>query len=156
MLGVARKTPEVDEKLDELRALVTEGEDEVAPRKKTDRRSMLKMAGAALLGAAGAVAVRAVPAAAADGGNMLIGCTNLETSTTNLAGAATNGQDALAARGGIGVRGSVTSGVGVDGVVTTGTGVQGSATTGTAAKFHTNSLSTSGYDVQLGSVNPAT
>lgn len=170
---MGRKTPKADEQLDDLRALVADGNEEVAPRKKTDRRAMLKMAGAALLGAAGAVAVRAVPAAAADGGNMLIGCTNLGTSTTNLSSSATINQDAFAARGGVGLHGdgnaSTTTaeigvlgtsksgaGIGVRGSVSGGLGVEGIATTGTAGRFHTNSLSTTGYDVQLGTHNPVT
>src|SRR5260370_6048668 len=132
---------------------------------------MLKMAGAALLAAPGAVAVRAVPAGARDGGNMLIGCPNLETSTTNLSGPATNAQDVLAVRGGVAVHGdgnaSTTTGeigvlgtsksgagIGVRGSVSGGIGVEGIATTGTAGRFHTTSLSTTGYDVEVGTVNP--
>lgn len=54
----------------------------------TDRRSALKLAGAAAAGlAGGAVVAGASPAAAANGENLVLGTTNSATSTTTLTGA---------------------------------------------------------------------
>ena len=50
----------------------------------SSRRRMLKMAGLAVAGAAGAVALRSVPAAAADGGTFTLGQTNKANSSTIL------------------------------------------------------------------------
>jgi hypothetical protein len=175
MLGVGRKTLKADEKdakLDELRELIAGDEAEEAPSTKTDRRGILKLAGGALLGAAGAMAVRAIPAAAASGDYMVTGCVNIETSTTQVSGSNTivglGAQGATGLQGsgnaatpaneigvlgtgksgtGTGVRGQITSGVGVDGIATTGTGVQGTATSGIAGHFTSTA---NGYDVLLG------
>src|SRR6266852_5421976 len=168
MLGVGKKTVQPDEELDDLRGLIAGEDADETPIKKTDRRGILKLAGGALLGAVGAI-----PAAAASGDYMVTGCTNIETTTTNVLGPATDAQDALAGRGGVGIHGdgnaSTTTGeigvlgtsksgagIGVRGSVSGGLGVEGIATTGTAGRFHTNSLSATGYDVQLGTVNPLT
>jgi len=164
MLGVGRKTPkadEKDEKLDELRELIAGDDTDEEPIKKTDRRGILKLAGGALLGAAGAVAARAIPASAATGGYMVIGCLNLETTTTQVSGP--NTIVALGAQGATGVQGQGNaavaanevgvlgtsksgSGTGVRGSVGGGTGVEGLATSGTGGHFQSNS----GYDVLLG------
>ncbi len=173
MLGVGKKTVQPDEELDDLRGLIAGEDADETPIKKTDRRGILKLAGGALLGAAGAIAVRAIPATAASGDYMVTGCTNIETTTTNVLGPATDAQDALAGRGGVGIHGDGNAstnageigvlgtsksgaGIGVRGSVSGGLGVEGIATTGTAGRFHTNSLSATGYDVQLGTVNPLT
>ena len=173
---MGRKKVTSEQSLDELRDLVAETSDVegAADVKKTpDRRGMLKMAGAALLGAAGAAAVRAVPAAAASGDYMITGCVNSETSPTQLSGATSNGSvgfganAAIALKGqgdatttstevgvlgtsksgaGTGVQGQVTSGTGVQGQAGVGVGVQGTSTSGAAGWFQ----ATTGYDVQLG------
>ena len=160
MLGVGRKAPKSDEQLDELRDLIA-GDEEEAPTTKTDRRGILKLAGGALLGAAGAMAVRAIPAAAASGDYMVTGCINIETTTTQVSGS--NTIVALGAQGATGVQGQGNaavvanevgvlgtsksgSGTGVRGTVGGGTGVEGLATTGTGGHFQSNS----GYDLLLG------
>jgi hypothetical protein len=81
-----------NEELDELRELV-ENSPEVGagPASNTQsRRNLLKLAGAALAGAAGAAALRVIPAAASDGQAVLQGCLNLADSTTTLTSPGTN------------------------------------------------------------------
>jgi len=56
--------------------------------KPRSRRALLKLAGAAAAGAAGAVAMRAVPASANTGDFMFVGVINTETTTTDLLPAA--------------------------------------------------------------------
>lgn len=164
---MGKKTIEPEEKLDELRKLVSDvSADDQEPPKKTDRRSMLRMAGAALIGAAGAAAVRVVPASAASGSNMIVGCVNTETSPTQLSGSTTNGTIAFGSNGAIALKGqgaaATTStevgvlgttksgaGTGIQGSSTSGVGVQGTSSTGSAGFF----TSSSGYDVQLGTLN---
>jgi hypothetical protein len=158
-LGKKRVKP--DEQLDELRELVSETAEKVEPRRKTDRRGMLRMAGAAMLGAAGAIAVRAVPAAAASGSYMVTGCVNSETSVTQIS--APNTVIALGAQGNVGLEGvgngataasevgvigtsKSGSGTGVQGSAGGGVGVQGTATSGSAGWFQ----ATTGWDLQLG------
>ena len=88
---MAKKTRKSDDaKLDVLRELVAEGagNGNGAEGKKTDRRAMLRMAGAAVLGAAGMAAVKIVPAAASNGGNMILGNSNGASATTSLGGTA--------------------------------------------------------------------
>ena len=53
--------------------------------KKSTRRQLLKLAGAGLMGAAGAAALKAVPAAAADGDAVLVGSFRFETAGFNTA-----------------------------------------------------------------------
>jgi hypothetical protein len=161
---VGKKTVKPDEELAGLRELVDGVDaDEGGPKKRTDRRGMLKLAGAALLGAAGAAAVRAVPASAASGDYMITGCINVETTPTQVSGSATNGQSALQAQGGIGLHGQGNAstnalavgvlgttknggGTAVQAQETSGVGVQGTATSGSAGWFQ----ATTGWDVQLG------
>ena len=143
--------------LDELRDLVS-GVEEVT-KKKTDRRGMLRMAGGAVLGAAGMAALKIVPASAASGGNFILGCGNATTSDTTLIntggnavgmtvqagihgleGVASGGSNEVGLVGvtksgtGIGVGGQATnsggSGIGVKGQAGSGTGVQGLSSTG--------------------------
>ncbi len=153
---MATKLDDSHETLDDLRQLVGQLEpDGTTPKKKTNRRGILKVAGAALIGAAGMAATRVVPASAATGGNMIIGCSNTASSNTSLTssagtiglsvvqgataiqGTATGGSSEVGVLGvsktgnGKGVAGSATSGVGTGGQATTGIGVQGEATTGT-------------------------
>src|SRR6266446_10055071 len=52
--------------------------------KRSDRRGFLRMGAAAAAGALGWMAVRAVPASAATGGNMLLGCANAAENATTL------------------------------------------------------------------------
>jgi len=158
---VRKKAPKADKQLDELRELVIGSEGEEDSHRKTDRRGILKLAGGALLGAAGAVAVRAIPAAAASGDYMLTGCYNFATTVTQVA--VGNTVTGFEAQGAVGVQGNGNaavvanevgvlgtsksgSGTGVRGSVTTGTGVEGIATTGTGGRFQSNS----GYDLLLG------
>jgi len=73
------------QELDQLRAQLRGGWAEVDAAPHThSRRGLLKLAGAAVAGAAGAAALKVVPAAAADGGNMLLGSTNDANATTVL------------------------------------------------------------------------
>jgi hypothetical protein len=100
-----------------LKALVEPGGNghEQPERPVRSRRDVLKMAGAAVLGAAGASAMQVIPAQAANGGNLLIGSNNQGTATTYLF---TTGADSFysqAATTGIGVLG-VTLGPGPLGV----------------------------------------
>jgi hypothetical protein len=144
---VAKKTREsVNSELDALRELVAEGDGDGASPKRTDRRGMLKMAGVAVLGAAGMAAVKVLPASAATGGNMILGCSNTATTDTTLTNS--GGTVGLSAIGGNGLQGTGASGApgeigvvgisksgggtGVSGQATTGTGVKGAATTGIA------------------------
>src|SRR6266550_2115052 len=57
----------------------------------SSRRDFLRLGSAAALGAVGAVALRAAPAAAADLGNVVIGQNNLGETTTSLKGDNVNG-----------------------------------------------------------------
>jgi hypothetical protein len=156
-VGKKTRTPG-SEQLDELRDLAAEsnGDGNGAQPKKTDRRAMLKLAGAAVLGAAGMAAVKVMPASAASGGNFILGAGNLASSDTVLTASGTGtiglfvdapqggffggtagGTGELGVLGaskngaGIGVQGQSTSGSGVQGTVTTGKGVEGIATGGT-------------------------
>jgi hypothetical protein len=158
---VGKKTQKSDTaQLDELRELVAEsdGAGNGAPAKRTDRRSLLKMAGAAALGAAGMAAVKVIPAAAATGGNFILGCNNAATTQTSLDttgailanvfttgtantygfwGGGNSGSGEIGVFGqsktgtGTGVQGTTDSGNGVIGSASgTGTGVLGTASSG--------------------------
>jgi hypothetical protein len=160
---LGKKTVKPDVQLDELRELVDDvSSDGQEPTKKTDRRSMLRLAGAALLGAAGAAAVRVVPAAAASGNNMIVGCLNTETTTTQLSGSTTNGQIGMAVDAAIAIQGrgdaaTAADSVGVLGTTKSGSGigVHGSASAGIGGLFETGSLSTTkgSYDLSLGTLS---
>ena len=103
--------------LDELRELV-EQEDIAAGSSSSaahSRRGLLKMAGAALAGAAGTMALRAVPAAALTGQAVLQGCLNIATTDAdtelvmgNSAGNTPTSAHGAAflSRGGAGVKGA--------------------------------------------------
>jgi hypothetical protein len=138
-VGKKTRTPD-NAQLDELRELVAEsdGAGNGAPVKRTDRRSLLKMAGAAALGAAGMAAVKVMPAAAATGGNMIIGCNNAATTMTSLdsTGAIVANLFANGSANTYGVWAGGNSGAGEIGVFGqsksgTGTGVQGTTDSGT-------------------------
>src|SRR5260370_3898522 len=129
MLGVGRKTLKADEKdeeLDELRELIAGDDAEEAPIKKTDGRGILKLAGGALLGAAGAMAVRAIPAAAASGDYMVTGCINIETSTTQVSGS--NTIVGLGAHGATGLQGPGNAATPANDIAVLGTGKRGTGT----------------------------
>jgi hypothetical protein len=153
---VGKKTKRALEPLEELRELVALGDTNGTEPKKTDRRGMLRMAGAAVLGAAGVAALKAVPASAATGGNFILGSGNDASSITSLTASAGSpglyvlagptGIEGVSGSGGVneigvaggsksglgtGVVGQSQSGTGVHGDATTGTGVYGTATTGT-------------------------
>jgi hypothetical protein len=62
-----------------------EGRDpEAADAKQSNRRGFLRLGAGAVLGALGWAAVKAVPASAATGGNMLLGCANSADAATKL------------------------------------------------------------------------
>lgn len=171
---MGKKSKQAPEPLDELRELVALGDTNGSSPKKTDRRGMLRLAGAAVLGAAGIAAVKVIPAAAASGDNFILGCGNAATTDTTLINvggavglAVTGAPHGLEGYGGgsttsevgvlgvskggtgIGVGGRALGiGTGVRGESTTGTGVVGVATTGTGVS---GSAPTNGTGV-LGSV----
>lgn len=60
-----------------------EGEGQGGGSEPQSRRDLLRLAGAAAVGAAGTMVMRAVPAAAASGGNAVLGTTNDSNLTTN-------------------------------------------------------------------------
>ena len=63
--------------------------------KRSDRRGFLRLGAGAVLGAMGWAAVKAVPAIAATGGNMLLGCANTADATTSLASTSAGTVDVL-------------------------------------------------------------
>ena len=156
-----------DPGLDELRALVDEGAAVAA--KKTDRRGLLRLAGAAIVGAAGATAASAVPALAATGDPVTVDGTFTGSSTTSIsstvsttgvygpnaaiqgtgyAGLTGIGDNSSATTAEIGLIGVSKSGAGtgVQGNSNSGPGVAGSSGSGPAGLFY----SSTGYDLQLG------
>lgn len=124
--------------------------------KRSDRRGFLKIGAGAVLGALGWAAVKAVPASAATGGSLLLGCANLAENPTTLTAdaapavpvlsAVTQGSTGPGAAGtftaaiqGLGGSGSVegvdgwaasATGYGVYGLTDAGTGVVGESNTG--------------------------
>jgi hypothetical protein len=126
---VGKKTRQTDKAhLDELRELVAGGEGNGALPKTSDRRSILKMAGAAVLGAAGMAAVKVIPAAAATGGPVLLGCNNSANAPTQVSNSTSGAlQSAISGQApSIGILGSGTAGsseIGVWGKSSTGTGI---------------------------------
>ncbi len=156
ILATTRGQVDAGDDLQQLKAIIAEqqqrlealeahsdaqnGED--TKEKRSTRRQMLKLAGATLIGAAGSAALRAIPAAAADGDTMLVG--NVYTETFGLA-TGINGSSATynvgmlgyAGYAGYGMHGSAGNyGRGVVGNAGAyGIGVQGSAGTyGTGVK----------------------
>ena len=86
--ALREEVSELREKLTELtaRLQVLEGEDEDGPdgTNVSSRRDLLKLAGALAAGAAGAIVLRPIPAAAMTGGNMVLGAANDATLPTSL------------------------------------------------------------------------
>ncbi len=173
-----KKTAEETSAVDQLRELVTEdGSTDGASRVQT-RRGLLKMAGAALAGAAGVAALRAVPAAAATGQAVLQGCYNFASPDAPtyllMAGAASPMSEASAAfigRSTVGLRGAgyyttnqaaevgvlgISKGVGSQDATGAGTGVLGVSNSGIGVNGIANTgpaglfTSQTGYDVQAG------
>jgi hypothetical protein len=105
--------------------------------RRSTRRQMLKLAGATLVGAAGSAALRAIPAAAADGDTMTVGTVFTETlgNATGVSASTASYNTAGYFYGGSNGRGltgrAATNGVGVEGTVTApnGIGVVGYGTT---------------------------
>jgi hypothetical protein len=60
--------------------------------KQSNRRGFLRLGAGAVLGALGWAAVKAIPASAATGGNMLLGCANSADAATTLASTGVNQQ----------------------------------------------------------------
>jgi hypothetical protein len=99
---------ELEEQVTRLTALVEEMQSRIArmegkgsaPQAKLEaprsRRDLLKMGGAAALGAVGAAAMRVVPAAAANGDPMVLGTSMTALATTKITGGITS-QEVLAA-----------------------------------------------------------
>ena len=170
-----RKNNSADGKdLEGLRDLVAQsGETPDNEPKTQTRRGLLRMAGAALAGAAGVAALKAVPAAAATGDPVLQGCVSF-VSVNNSTLLAMAGGTPLDASTGIGFGAQSSNGISGGGLYTTtpslevgvfggsksagqpgtgvyghagsGRGVQGVASSGTGGLFY----SSSGYDAQLG------
>jgi hypothetical protein len=148
----------------------SQGESESSNGKEHSRRGLLKMAGAALAGAAGAAALRAVPAAALTGQYVVQGQLNIETADqpTQIANLSTTGPltdtgSALTGWAGTGLKGSgyfnadhtqeigllgISKGTAGDGSNGPGTGVMGLSHSGSGGKF----MSATGYDAQLGAL----
>jgi hypothetical protein len=182
----AKKMPTpANGELEDLRELVEQGGEvaaEAAPAAAPSRRNLLKLAGAALAGAAGAAALRVVPAAASDGQAVLQGCLNLADSKTTLLttgpGPLTQDGAAFIARSSTGLRGAGyyaadrNQSIGVLGISKNdisifasnpdapgpGTGVLGLVDQGIGVEGDSNTgvggrfLSNTGYDVQLGAL----
>jgi hypothetical protein len=124
-----------DAEIQRLKALVEP--DDKEPKSPTrSRRDLLKLAGAAVIGAAGGAALKVLPAAATNGDPITVGGTFTGTQTTSLT--STGGMDTLfvtnsGMAAGVWARGLSTQGIGVRGdagsVLTSGgdngTGVQG-------------------------------
>jgi len=112
---------------------------------KPSRRGLLKMMGAAILGAAGGAALRSTQVSAAQGGNMIIGQTNVGTLETVLNVNGTSGPSPVFA-----VTNSDTSGLSMDGIRTGGknggTGLLAFADSGVAVM----GVSTTGPDISAG------
>ena len=169
-MGRKKAVVEANGELEELRDLVQPGDGASNGKSKNSRRDLLKMAGAALAGAAGATALRAVPAAALTGQYVVQGQINIESSDAptiltmggstgplTSTGASLLGQAAAGLSGAgywtadhtqeIGVLG-VSKGASDNGSDGPGTGIQGMSHSGSGGKF----LSSTGYDVQLGAL----
>jgi len=152
----------IDEEIARLRALVEEQQERlqrlegqsssvaIDDRDPRSRRDLLRLAGLGLAGAAGASLLTALPAAAANGGNLILGQANDASSDTSLSltGAADYAFKADATNGG-----NLTSGTsrGLEAIgLGSGTGILAVSSSGQAGVFG----STSGPDIQLGGAQP--
>lgn len=171
-----KKTSDQSTDTEPLRDLVAPDETDGRPVKAQTRRGLLKMAGAALAGAAGAAALKAVPSAAATGQAVLQGCYNFASlnqptyllmaggtplseagaafiarSSTGLRGAGYYTTNRAAEIGVLGISKGATQdgageGTGVLGLSSSGIGVEGASSTGSGVL----GVSGTGYDVQAG------
>lgn len=161
-LATTRGQADAGEELQQLKAIIAEqqhrlealeahsevqnGED--TKDKRSTRRQMLRLAGATLIGAAGTAALRAIPAAAADGNTVTVGTVFTETLglPTGVNGSSASYNVAVAGYAGTG--GAGLYGVGGHrgiGVVGSG-GAYGVGVEGTApSNFSTGVIGTSGY-----------
>jgi len=135
-----------DAEIQRLQALVEptdKGKDRVR-----SRRDMLKLAGAAVVGAAGAAAMRVVPAAAANGDPVTVGGSFTGTAKTQITSTASSGFTGVGSPGNEGLDGicNGSGGFGVYGASDFGYGVVGQATGSGAG---------SGTGVFGGSQNPS-
>ena len=115
---MSRREANVDqEELERLSSLIEAQQESLGleANDKKSRRGMLKLAGAAIVGAAGGVALSAIPTEAAQGGNMLIGMINEGTNETGVDINGTAGPFTV-----FGVTNSDTSGAIMDGIETAG------------------------------------
>jgi hypothetical protein len=145
---MGRRDADVDqEELERLSGLIEAQQENlgVSPKDKQSRRGMLKLAGAAIVGAAGGAALSAMPASAAQGGNMLIGVGNDGTGETGININGTTGPLAV-----LNVTNGDTSGSTMDGVDTQGLngghGLFATSDSGVGVLAASNT----GPDVQLG------
>ena len=88
---VRQLTSAVEELHSRLAELEVERRANESAGQPSSRRDFLRLGGAAALGAVGAVALRATPAAAADAGNVVIGSANTGETTTSLQGDGASG-----------------------------------------------------------------
>ena len=152
----------IDEEIARLRALVEEQQERlqrlegqsssvaIDDRDPRSRRDLLRLAGLGLAGAAGASLLTALPAAAANGGNLILGQANDASSDTSLSltGAADYAFKADATNGG-----NLTSGTsrGLEAIgLGSGTGILAVSSSGQAGIFG----SSTGPDIQLGGAQP--
>jgi hypothetical protein len=89
------------------------------------RRDVLRLAGAAVIGAAGAAALRVVPAAATNGDAITVGSAFTGTTTTQLTTTGTDSFISIADTAGVGVIGSGNVGVRGQGTATDAVGIEG-------------------------------
>jgi hypothetical protein len=137
----AAEIAELRAQLAELRNVVSEVSTASPEQSTSSRRGMLRLAGAAVAGAA-TTAVTARPAAAANGDSVIIGqnnsgtaSTNLLSNTTNLAmlvwNTNTSGSGLQAIGGPYGIEGRSSTGTGVSGFSASGTAIEAESTSGT-------------------------
>ena len=162
-MATTRADMEAGDELQQLKALVAEQQQRLdaleghkdspnggeTKEQRSTRRQILRLAGATLVGAAGAAALRAIPAAAADGDPVITGSNTIETlgfgtgirqfppgtgavALYGSTGPSSVGVEGTATSYGTGVFGYVSyQGIGVEGtVINYGTGVRGNAALG--------------------------
>jgi hypothetical protein len=135
--AVARLLARVDD-LERRLATTEQKAVPVAPPARTDRRAFLRLAGVATAGVAVA-ALATDRAAAADGGNVVLGQANSETNPATITNSGTAGVSISALKG---VGPSDSNGLWGDSAGTSGAGVYGTA----AAGFGVFGSSATGYD----------
>jgi hypothetical protein len=140
---VVRLTEQVNQLTRRLRALEGVPPDQPAASGPKSRRELLRLAGAGVVGAVGAAALQAVPAAAATGQAFTLGQANDANATTSLANTAASSPSPILQVTGptTGVSSSVVSGAAIYG----NSGFQAVYASGTA--FGVNAISSIGLDL---------